>query len=79
MSANGCDTDLTDSPAGCTLLLGLCDVSPSLRLSLLAADLTLLRVCFEVPESASFACDISCYLAVLAIRPVLSRLPIMLR
>lgn len=75
MSANGCDTDLIESPAGCMLLLGLCDVNPSLRLSLLAADLTLLRVCVEVPEPASSASDISGQLAELALQFALSRLP----
>lgn len=46
--------------AGCKWLLALCDLMPNLCLSLLAADLNLLRVCLEVPVPAPCDSATSC-------------------
>ena len=53
MSASGFDLDVDDSAAGCGWLLGLWDLKLNFCLSLLAADLNLLRAWFEVLVPAS--------------------------
>ena len=60
MSASALNLDLAGSAAGCGRLVGMCDLKPNLCLSLLAADLNLLRACFEVLMSTPFDSAASC-------------------
>ena len=60
ISASGLDLDGAGSAAGCGWLVGLWDLKLNFCLSLLAANLNLLRACFEVLVPVPFDNAASC-------------------